>query len=164
MGRRTAAARINLSVSPDLKDRMDAVSRSHAVNWSAKVHPLFEAKVAVLERGRGHQSAAIQRLRASKLQVERHQLINGRIDGREWMVDDAADYEALKRLEENASRYQSRWDRPWQQMRYAVDPLGQYTDEEVSAHFFGEGNGDRLNRPHYLGAFLFKACLRLGTS
>ena len=24
----------------------------------------------------------------------------------------------------------------------------------MSAHFFGEGNGDRLNRPHYLGAFL----------
>jgi len=79
---------------------------------SAEVHPLFEAKVPVLERGRGQQSAAIQRLRASKLRAERQQLINGRIDGREWVEDDAADYEALKRLEENGNRYLSAWDRP----------------------------------------------------
>jgi hypothetical protein len=152
MGRRTAAARIKLSVAPEGPDgRSLAVQRGQLVRGGA---PLFEAKVTVLERGRGHQSAAIQRLRASKLQAERHQLINDRIDGREWLEDNASDYEALKTLEENSSRYQSHWDRPWQQMRYAVDPLGQYTDEQVSAHFFGEGNGDRLNRPHYLGAFL----------
>jgi hypothetical protein len=48
---------------------MDAVSRSHAVNWSAEVHPLFEAKVAVLERNRGDRTAAIRRLRESKLRL-----------------------------------------------------------------------------------------------
>jgi hypothetical protein len=84
MGRTTAARRVNLSVEPELKDRMDAVKRSNAVNWSAVVHPLLEAQVAMLERSRGDQTAAVQRLLALKLQAERQQLISGRIDGRDW--------------------------------------------------------------------------------
>jgi len=75
---------------------MDAVSRSHDVNSSAMVHPLFETEVTALERRRSDRTAAIKRLRASKAEAERQQLIQGRIDGREW-VDDAANYEALKR-------------------------------------------------------------------
>jgi hypothetical protein len=153
MGRKTAAARVNLSVSPDLKGGMDAVSRSHAVNWSAMVHPVFEAEVTVLERSRGDRSDAVQRLRASRAQAERQQLINGRNGGREWVENDA-DYEALKRLKKNTPTYQSAWDRPWEQLRCAVDPLAEFTDDHASAHFFGEGNEDYRERPYYVSAFL----------
>jgi hypothetical protein len=130
---------------------MDAVSRSDTVNWSAEVHSLFEAKVAVLERGRGDQRAAVRRLRESKIQAERHQLIQGRIDGREW-VENRAEYEALKRLKKNSAAYQNAWDRPWEQLRCAVDPFGEYTDEPLSAHFYGEDDDD--HHPYYLSAFL----------
>jgi hypothetical protein len=133
---------------------MDAVSRSHAVNWSAEVHPLFEAKVAVLERSPGERTAVIRRLRESKMQVERQRLIQGRIDAREW-VESRAEYEALKRLKKNSGGYQSAWDRPWEQLRCAVDPFGQFTDDQVSAHFFGEGVDD--HHPYYLSAFLASA-------
>jgi hypothetical protein len=133
---------------------MDAVSRSHAVNWSAEVHSLFEAKVAVLERSRGERTEAIRRLRESKMQAQRQQLIQGRIDGREW-VESVAEYEALKRLKKNSGGYQSAWDRPREQLRCAVDPFGQFTDDQVSAHFFGEGDEDR--HPDYLSAFLASA-------
>jgi hypothetical protein len=129
---------------------MDAVSRSDTVNWSAEVHSLFEAKVAVLERGRGDQRAAVRRLRESKIQAERHQLIQGRIDGREW-VENRAEYEALKRLKKNSAACQNAWDRPWEQLQCAVDPFGEYTD----AHFFGEG--DEEHHPDYLSAFLASA-------
>jgi hypothetical protein len=130
---------------------MDAVSRSHDVNWSAMAHPLFEAEVTALERSRSDRTAAIKRLRASKAEAERQQLIQGRIDGREW-VENRAEYEVLKRLKKNSGSYQSAWDRPWEQLRCAVDPLGQFTDNQVSAHFFGEGDDD--HHPYYLSAFL----------
>jgi hypothetical protein len=155
MGRRTAAARINLSVTPDLKNRMNAVARSNGVNWSAVVHPLFEAEVVMLERGHSDQSAVVRRLLALKLEAERQQLISGRIDGRDWVENDVVDYEALERLNRNASRYRNSWDRPWEQLRCAVDPTGQFTEEEVSAHFFGEDEDDCWrDRPYYLSAFL----------
>jgi hypothetical protein len=54
---------------------MNAVARSNGVNWSAVVHPLFEAEVTVLERSRGERTAALRRLRESKMQAERQQLI-----------------------------------------------------------------------------------------
>jgi hypothetical protein len=50
---------------------MNAVARSNGVNWSAVVHPLFEAEVTVLERNRGERTAAIRRLRESKIQAQR---------------------------------------------------------------------------------------------
>ena len=99
---------------------MNAVTRSNGVNWSAVVHPLFEAQVMVLERSCGERTAAIRRLRESKMQAQRQQLIQGRIDGREW-VENVAEYEALKRLKKASGCYQSAWDRPWEQLRCAVD-------------------------------------------
>jgi hypothetical protein len=156
MGRKTAAARVNLSVSPDLKGRMDAVSRSHAVNWSGMVHPVFEAEVTVLERSRRDPTAAVERLRASKAQAERQQHIQGRIDGREWVEDDA-EYETLKRLKKNAPGYRSTGNRSWEQLRRAVDPFGEFTDDQASAHVFGEGNEDYRDRPYYVSAFLVGA-------
>jgi hypothetical protein len=136
---------VNLSVEPELKDRMDAVKRFNAVNWSEVVHPLLEAEVVMFERSRGDQSAAIRRLPESKTRAERQQLIQGRIDGREW-VENRAEYEVLKRLKKNSAAYQNAWDRPWEQLRCAVDPFGEY------AHFFGDGDDD--HHPYYLSAFL----------
>jgi hypothetical protein len=64
--------------------------------------------VAVLERNPGERSAAIQRLRESKMQAERQQLIQGRVDGREW-VENVAEYEALKRLKKTPSAIRVPW-------------------------------------------------------
>jgi hypothetical protein len=67
-------------------------------------------------------------------------------------VENRAEYEALKRLNKNCDGYQSAWDRSWEQLRCDVDPFGHFTDDQVSAHFFGEGDDDY--HPYYLGPFL----------
>jgi hypothetical protein len=54
------------------------------------------------------------------MQAQRQQLIQDRIDGREW-VEYVAE---MKRLKKKSSGYQSAWDRPWEQLRCAVDPFG----------------------------------------
>jgi hypothetical protein len=61
---------------------------------------------------------------------------------------------ALKRLKKSAGGYQSTWDRPWEQLRCAVDPFRDFTNDQASAHFFGEGNEDYRDRPCYVSAFL----------
>jgi hypothetical protein len=43
---RTAAARVNISVSPELKDRMARASASNIINWSAFARHGFETALA----------------------------------------------------------------------------------------------------------------------
>jgi hypothetical protein len=98
MGRTTAAARINLSIASDLKERMNKIVVKP--NWSALMRPHLETECALRERG--VRPATIQRLRVSKLQADQKLLAQGRIDGRAWVdgtdeYEGNAEYEALKK-------------------------------------------------------------------
>jgi hypothetical protein len=81
-----ASGRIDIAVPPELKSRMDAASASNVIrpNWSAVFRVCIEAELANLERQRGDQTAAIARLRTSRLENEQYELIEGRAHGRVW--------------------------------------------------------------------------------
>jgi len=149
---RTAAARVNISVSPELKDRMARASASNIINWSAFARHGFETALASLERVRSDQRAAIVRLRASKLQAEQQDATKGRTDGRDW-AERFADYRALRRLQASVRRSPdlSAWDC----LRKSVDPYDEHSDDEVSAHlFFGDKHSDYPSYPTYVRAFI----------
>ena len=147
----TAAARVNISVPVELKDRMAAASESNVINWSDAARWGIESRLASLERVRSDQTAAITRLRASKLQAEQQDAMKGRADGRDWAVR-FADYRALRRLQASVRRSQ---DLSWDCLRKAVDPYDEHSDDEVSAHlFFGDKNSDYPGYPTYVRAFI----------
>jgi hypothetical protein len=81
-----ASGRIDIAVPPELKSRMDAASASNVIrpNWSAVFRVRVEAELANLEHQRGDQTAAIVRLRSSRLENEQYELIEGRAHGRVW--------------------------------------------------------------------------------
>jgi 3-mercaptopyruvate sulfurtransferase SseA len=146
-----ASHRISLALDAELKSRMDAVSASNVIrpNWSALFRARVETELANLEQQRGDQTAAIARLRASKLENEQHDLIDGRAHGRPW-AGQRADYRALKRLVKGGHQYKNAWDYPWEWLCKAVDPYDLATDEELCAHLFGDQFSDRREYETYL--------------
>jgi hypothetical protein len=150
-----ATARISIALPPDLKNRMDAASASNVIrpNWSALFRARIEAELANLEQQRGDQTAAIARLRASRLENEQYDLVDGKAHGRAW-AEQRADYRALKRLAKGVSQYKNAQDHPWEWLCHAVDPQGLVTDAELGAHLFNDGCSDRLEYKTYLGAFV----------
>lgn len=150
-----ATARISIALPLDLKSRMNAASASNIIrpNWSALLRPRIEAELANLERQRGDQAAAIARLRASRLENEQYDLIDGTAHGRAW-AEQRADYRALKRLARGAHQYKNAWDHPWEWLCKALDPQGRFTDEELGAHLFADECSDRLEYGTYLRAFI----------
>lgn len=92
-------ARTTISISDDLKKRMDRVKEP--VNWSAIAKEAFELKLGEIARNRKEKTMenVIERLRASKIQrvntVERL----GREAGRTWATN-VAEYDELERAAE----------------------------------------------------------------
>jgi hypothetical protein len=78
-------ARINLSISDDLKCRMDEVE-NEGVNWSALAAQAFESKLAELVTKRGARSMreVIARLRAAKHKHRHGASARGREAGTAW--------------------------------------------------------------------------------
>lgn len=134
---------------------MDAASASNVIrpNWSALFQARVEAELANLERQRGDQTAAIARLRGSRLENEQYDLIEGRAHGRVW-AEQRAEYRALKRLAKGAHQYKNAWDHPWEWLCKAVDPQGLFTDKELGAHLFADECSDRLEYETYLQSFI----------
>jgi len=148
-----ATARISIALPVELKREMDAVPNVARPNWSALVRPRNEAEIVKLKRERGDQTAAIARLRASKLEQDRENMIQGWKDGSEW-AEERAEYLALKRLEKSVRNLPNLWDRPWQRLREANDPQSNYSDERLCRHLFEDPLCECLDYPSYLTAFI----------
>jgi hypothetical protein len=93
-------ARINVSISDDLKRRMDEVD-DESVNWSALASQAFEAKLAELITKRGAKTMrdVIARMRALKGTGGIGDRSRGREAGRNWAMN-SADPRQLERLDE----------------------------------------------------------------
>ena len=83
------SVRMNISLSQDLKRRMDQVEES--VNWSALAARAFEGKLAELATKREQKTMddVIQRLRESRLKLEEADYHGGKSAGFEWAKNDA---------------------------------------------------------------------------
>ena len=93
-------ARINVSISDDLKRRMDEVE-DEGVNWSALASLAFETKLAELitKRGARNMRDVIVRMRALKRTGVSGDRSRGREAGTNW-AKDFADPSQLERLDE----------------------------------------------------------------
>ena len=93
-------ARINVSISDELKSRMDEVE-DEGVNWSALAAQAFEAKLAelVTKRGARNMRDVIARMRALKYKRGRGDRSRGREAGIVW-AKNAAEPDQLERLDD----------------------------------------------------------------
>jgi hypothetical protein len=93
-------ARINVSISDDLKLRMDEVE-DEGVNWSALAAQAFESKLAELVTQRGARSMreVIARLRAAKHKDRHAASARGRAAGIAW-ASNVAEPEHLEALDD----------------------------------------------------------------
>src|SRR5262245_44142757 len=93
-------ARINVSISDDLKCRMDEVE-DEGVNWSALAAQAFESKLAelVAQRGTRNMREVIARLRAAKHKDRHVASARGRVAGIAW-ASNLAEPEHLEALAE----------------------------------------------------------------
>jgi hypothetical protein len=83
------SVRMNISLSQDLKRRMDQVEES--VNWSALAARAFQGKLAELAAKKDQKTMddVIQRLRESRLKLEEADYHAGKEVGCEWAKNDA---------------------------------------------------------------------------
>jgi hypothetical protein len=90
-------ARTTISISDDLKERMDKARE--LVNWSAVAAEAFELKLGELARGRTEKvmQDVIDRLRASRIQQTSALEREGRDAGIQWARTDA-EYDQLNRV------------------------------------------------------------------
>ncbi len=93
-------ARINVSISDDLKSRMDEVEDG-GVNWSALAAQAFETKLAEIVKQRGARSMrdVIARMRALKNKSGRGERAKGRGAGIAW-AKNSAEPTHLERLDD----------------------------------------------------------------
>jgi hypothetical protein len=93
-------ARTSVSISDDLRRRMDAIA-SEGVNWSAVAVQAFESKLAeiVTKRGVKNMREVIARLKASKSKASSKLKTAGRDAGNEW-AKERAEVEELRKLED----------------------------------------------------------------
>jgi hypothetical protein len=90
------AARINLSIPEELKERMDKLTE---VNWSRVAQEAFETKTNILElRSKDmNEEAGLERLRASRGNQAEIDHAEGFALGKGWAIDEA-DFEDLERV------------------------------------------------------------------
>src|SRR5438105_13519710 len=108
MGKKPSFVRTTISLSRDLKKRMDAVK--NPPNWSAVAARAFEAELAEIaaRKETKDMTDVIQRLLASKLDTENKNYKKGHIAGRRW-AENTATAEQLTRLEEFEDKLGSDW-------------------------------------------------------
>jgi hypothetical protein len=132
---------------------MAKASASNVINWSAFARHGFETALAGLERVRSDQSDTIVRLRASKVQCEQQDLIEGMMAGRAW-AEERADYRLLRRLQKSVERWPDVSDQPWERLRKLVDPSEKFTEESVLQFFFDDEYSDYPEYPSYVASFI----------
>ena len=90
------AARINLSIPDELKERMDKLN---GVNWSRVAQEAFETKSTICElRGQNmNQEAGLVRLRASRGNHAQHDRAKGVELGKDWALNQA-EFEEVSRV------------------------------------------------------------------
>lgn len=106
MAKQSGIYRLTISISKDLKSRMDR--HADAVNWSATAAAAFEAKLAEIASRKDHKDMTdvIQRFRAQLLESVDQNFKDGFAHGKEWATR-IAHVEALQRLE--SLRRQGEW-------------------------------------------------------
>lgn len=89
--------RMNISVSDELKARMDRVKED--VNWSALACRAFEAKLGEIaaRKEKKNMQDVIERLKASKIESQGEISAEGRRDGEAW-ARDHAEYSELREI------------------------------------------------------------------
>lgn len=88
-------ARINISISDDLKQQMDSFPK---VNWSSVAQDAFETQVKINQlKETDMQAAGIERLRVSKQSKAERELAEGFALGKRWALEHA-DYDELERV------------------------------------------------------------------
>jgi len=88
-------AKINLSIPDELKEQMDALPD---VNWSGVAKEAFANLVNIHQlRSRDMNEAGLERLRASRKNVEEHNHADGVRLGKEWALNEA-EYDELERV------------------------------------------------------------------
>ena len=102
--------RTSVSISPDLRERMDSVE--DPVNWSQVAAEAFEKKLAEIVRRRTDRTwdRVVARLRASKFEWESDQFRLGREAGIEWAKFGAEWIQLMNLGEANLDREGSVWD------------------------------------------------------
>jgi hypothetical protein len=95
--------RTSISVSEDLKARMDAVGEG--VNWSAVACRAFEVKLGEIasQKGQKDMKDVVDRLRASKQKTQDRDRVEGGDQGREW-AKTTADADELQNLAQAVDR------------------------------------------------------------
>lgn len=98
MANKPAVFRQNISLSADLKRRMDKVGDQ--VNWSAIASAAFEAKLGEIAAAKEKRDMndLVQRLRAAKADSKSKAWKQGEEAGRDW-VENHADADGIMRLE-----------------------------------------------------------------
>ena len=159
-------ARTTISVSDDLKKRMDRVKEP--VNWSAIAAEAFELKLGEFARKRERKTMdnVIERLRASKIQRVNVVQRLGSEAGRVWATD-VAEYDELERIANiNADAYFfGQPNAPYGWSDYlAFEILGTSQDDKdgsVSSDFWDSALGDsrdpRLESEKFLEGFIVGA-------
>jgi hypothetical protein len=123
-------ARLSIYVTEELKARMDEVGDN--VNWSEVVRPAIQTAVATYEHRKSpNMNTAIERLRASKLEAQQADTIDGKTDGRKWAESDAS-YTDLCRISEIME------GRDFESLKHAIDPQGNLDINEIFAYTWGE--------------------------
>jgi hypothetical protein len=148
---------MSIALPVELKGRMKAVEKCNVINWSKACQQQIESELAFLEGQSADQTATIERLRASKLESERQDAIDGKAAGREW-ARNKAHYSFLKRLQRSVDRHF--YDRPWDRLRMVLDPQGESSDDALCEHLLGDGYDDLddiPNSPTFLNAFIVGA-------
>jgi hypothetical protein len=114
-----ATARMSIALPVELKDRMEAASKSKVINWSKASRRGIESELAFFEGQSPDQTAAIERLCMSKLESEHQDAIDGKTAGHEW-AQNKAHYSFLKRLQRSVDLHL--YDRPCDRLRMVLDP------------------------------------------
>lgn len=109
MAKKSGIYRLSVSITQDLKRRMDKVADQ--VNWSATAAAAFESKLAEIaaRKEKKDMTDVVQRLRASKLETANEVYKDGFATGQEW-AKDTANAAQLVRLERWRTACGADWD------------------------------------------------------
>lgn len=128
MGKKPTSYRTTISISQDLRHRMEKVQEQ--VNWSALAARAFEEKLAEIasKKVRKTMDDVIQRLRVSKEQADDASFKEGEKIGRRW-AENRATAEQLMRLE----RFREKQGYDWDSLFQENDGTSFWNPEEILA-------------------------------
>ena len=138
-------AAMNISLSDDLRARMDSVS---GVTWSQVAAKAFELEVNSKTMGKDNDmTAAIKRLRASRQKAEQEDRASGLDEGKKWAMEHAdwVDLDAIAKMEGNT----------YDDLQEALSNWCNDINEEI----FGREARDQQASDAYVGGFIEGAML-----